>query len=440
MRVKKRAPLALAAATGLVAATMSVTAVPATAGGQVAADWTMPEETAPTAGVLDNGVEWSVDRGAPHAVQGYNIFSGTQTWSFGETVDVTFSIAGLNCAGEAMRVPESATLVSTADGHVWDADTATVTGGSAADPGAASVFQVEGVTSFTLQAISAASCGRGVSAMTVSAFRNAAPTATIAAPVDGATFLQGQVVPAAYSCADADADDDVDCVGDVAVGQPIDTSTLGTHTFEVTATDEHGASSSTTATYTVGEQTGMCSGRVIGLPLNIDLVEANPATTPCATDGRALLKTKNVIGDVLPGLLRSLSPTIEATLLEATSSMDGTVASGSATVDEVTIAYPLTGQHMILKDLWSEASADASKCGTPEVTEARTDLATMILNGKRHERLKKPGSLALPGLGGVYLNDVRTSGSSVTARAVFVDLPGNLLDVVVGESKAGVVC
>lgn len=439
MRFKRRASVALASTVGMVAATMAFSAPTATAGGQVSADWTMPEGNAPVSGVLDNGVEWSVDRGEPHAVQGYNIYNGTQTWSFGETVDVTFSIAGLNCAGEAMRVPDTASVVSTADGHVWNADTATVTGGTSADPAATSVFELDGVTSFTLQAVGASSCGRGVSAMSVSAFRNAAPTATIAAPVDGATFLQGQVVPAEYSCTDAD-DTDVDCVGDVANGQPIDTSTLGTHTFEVTATDEHGASSSTTATYTVGQQTGMCSGRVIGLPLNIDLVEANPATTPCATDGRALLKTKVVIGDVLPGLLRPLSPTIDATLLEATSSLDGTVASGTATVDEVKIAYPLTGQHMILKGLWSEASADASKCGTPDVTSARTDLATMILNGKRYDRLKQPGSLALPGLGGVYVNDVRTSGSSVTARAVFVDLPGNLLDVVVGESKAGVVC
>jgi hypothetical protein len=32
------------------------------------------------------------------------------------------------------------------------------------------------------------------------------------------------------------------------------------------------------------------------------------------------------------------------------------------------------------------------------------------------------------------------SGNSITRRAVFLDLPGTALDVVIGESKAGVVC
>jgi hypothetical protein len=71
------------------------------------------------------------------------------------------------------------------------------------------------------------------------------PTATITTPADGATYTQGQVVNASYSCSPGTnggvlrpAPDG--CKGTVADGSPIDTSTAGAHTLQATATDTDG--------------------------------------------------------------------------------------------------------------------------------------------------------------------------------------------------------
>jgi hypothetical protein len=49
-------------------------------------------------------------------------------------------------------------------------------------------------------------------------------------------------------------------------------------------------------------------------------------------------------------------------------------------------------------------------------------------------------SLALPLVGGIHLNQVTKSVRTVTANAVFIDLPGGLLDINIGSSVAGVDC
>lgn len=75
------------------------------------------------------------------------------------------------------------------------------------------------------------------------------PTVTIAVPVDGATYATGQTVNATYSCADDVAIQS--CTGPVTNGSPLNTSTAGTHTFTVEATDSSGDTASATASYTV---------------------------------------------------------------------------------------------------------------------------------------------------------------------------------------------
>ncbi len=82
------------------------------------------------------------------------------------------------------------------------------------------------------------------------------PTVTITTPPDGATYARGQVVNASYSCADETGGSGIDtCVGDDADGSPIDTATLGAHTFSVTATDEAGNSRTVSHDYTVVDGT-----------------------------------------------------------------------------------------------------------------------------------------------------------------------------------------
>ncbi len=78
------------------------------------------------------------------------------------------------------------------------------------------------------------------------------PAATITAPADNATFAQGQVVNADYSCADeTNGSGDASCVGPAANGSPIDTASFGQKTFAVTATDVAGNDFTRTFHYTV---------------------------------------------------------------------------------------------------------------------------------------------------------------------------------------------
>jgi hypothetical protein len=75
------------------------------------------------------------------------------------------------------------------------------------------------------------------------------PEIVIDAPLEGGVFSQGQTVLARYACSDGGGV--ATCAGTVANGAAINTSTLGSKTFTVQATDQAGNSTELTATYTV---------------------------------------------------------------------------------------------------------------------------------------------------------------------------------------------
>ncbi|WP_320671513.1 hypothetical protein [Patulibacter defluvii] len=77
------------------------------------------------------------------------------------------------------------------------------------------------------------------------------PSVTVTGPTDGAEYYAGQDVPAAYTCEGANGAAITSCEATTPNGQPIDTTTPGTHTFTVKATDEHGKVTEKTVTYTV---------------------------------------------------------------------------------------------------------------------------------------------------------------------------------------------
>ena len=74
------------------------------------------------------------------------------------------------------------------------------------------------------------------------------PVVTITSPVDGATYVQGQVVTPAWTATDPD-----DATSTLTTTAPatVDTSTVGTHTYTVTAVDAAGNSGTASVTYTV---------------------------------------------------------------------------------------------------------------------------------------------------------------------------------------------
>ena len=118
------------------------------------------------------------------------------------------------------------------------------------------------------------------------------PSVTVSSPSGGARYTLGQVVHASYACQDATGGSGIacghavghdqlpgkrgaihtqgrscppatpartapvgpgiaSCTGPVATGQPIDTTTVGRHTFMVTATSKDGQTATSTITYTV---------------------------------------------------------------------------------------------------------------------------------------------------------------------------------------------
>ena len=77
------------------------------------------------------------------------------------------------------------------------------------------------------------------------------PTISIAAPANGATYIQGQAVAASYVCAVPAPATISACAGPIASGAPIDTVTIGSHAFTVTATANDGMGATTTITYSV---------------------------------------------------------------------------------------------------------------------------------------------------------------------------------------------
>ena len=77
------------------------------------------------------------------------------------------------------------------------------------------------------------------------------PVITISSPTNNATYLLNQVVTASYSCDDGSGSGVASCSGPVANGAAIDTATVGSQTFTVTASDNAGNPASASRNYTV---------------------------------------------------------------------------------------------------------------------------------------------------------------------------------------------
>lgn len=96
------------------------------------------------------------------------------------------------------------------------------------------------------------------------------PVVALTAPANGAVFLLNQTVNAAYVCTDDTAV--ASCIGTVASGQRVDTASVGSKTFTVTARDAAGNQTVVTAQYSVVfPTTGTClwnGGHMILPPIN----------------------------------------------------------------------------------------------------------------------------------------------------------------------------
>jgi hypothetical protein len=78
------------------------------------------------------------------------------------------------------------------------------------------------------------------------------PTVAASSPADGAVFILDSSEQASYGCSDTADGSGIDtCIGTTADGGTIDTSSVGPHTFSVTATDRSGRTTTVTQSYSV---------------------------------------------------------------------------------------------------------------------------------------------------------------------------------------------
>jgi 6-phosphogluconolactonase len=123
-----------------------------------------------------------------------------------------------------------------------------------AGSGDGSVGQYDIADDGTLSAKDPATVAADVRPLAIVAVRapdTRAPTIDLRTPADGAQYTVGDDVDADYSCADAGGSGLASCTGDVADGDPLDTSTAGTFAFTVVARDGAGHETTVTHSYTV---------------------------------------------------------------------------------------------------------------------------------------------------------------------------------------------
>lgn len=119
-----------------------------------------------------------------------------------------------------------------------------------------------------------------------------APSITITAPADGATYQRGALPNADFECVDEDGGSGADtCVGTYDDGAPLTVEGYGEFEFTVTATDLAGNEASETITYTVAAP--RCAGQDVTIDLAFDDVPTAGADVVLGTPAAEVI---NVFG------------------------------------------------------------------------------------------------------------------------------------------------
>ena len=209
----------------------------------------------------------------------------------------------------------------------------------------------------------------------------APPAVSINGPVSGATYLQGQVVSASFSCTSTAPVTVASCAAPVASGAAIDTQTLGSHSFTVTATDSNGFSTSQTASYqvVVGPQTRIttpANGAVLVRDASVHAVFTCTAAPPA--------QLSSCVGTTTQGRVDTSTTGTHRFTVTATDSF--------GVVTTTTVSYTVVAAR-------------------PQITSLREAAARWIARGAKHGRLPvgTTFSFSLDQSAKVTLRFVRTS-------------------------------
>ncbi len=227
---------------------------------------------------------------------------------------------------------------------------------------------------------------------TVVAIDTLPPVITVTAPTNGAVYTVGQTVDASYSCTDVASYGIATCAGPVASGSPIDTSSVGMHSFEVTATDLRGTPALDDVSYyvqaapvttvigpvdagTVSLATGSsCSFGGTGCAAPTPPEATYELTAPTALGGNLVMgDTINVQWQVYKPGAYTATPSAGPLVTWTLPAPAGTVIEGPVTTSTTGLLSPTAGQGSF---------ADSGACSDSTCTTHSTPYGLELINGQ----------------------------------------------------------
>lgn len=255
--------------------------------------------------------------------------------------------------------------------------------------------------------------------------------------VEHETFV-GQDLSTVFDCYDNDGTV-VSCDGVSTIA--LITDVPGHYEYEVTAVDNDGASTTVRIPYEVHPVVGPCRGRGLAL-LGMNLGDANPAGTPCVAANKVTTSLNSIIGspstNPLGALLAPLLSTVKASVIEGhTTRISPATFAASADVASATINI-VGGVNIQVTGVHSEVRSTLISCEAA-TKSGKSSVGTIRINGVPLVVGDAPLSVPLL-VGALHLNQRITTATGITQRALFLDLPGTALDVIIGESSVNPYC